>query len=54
LVDKVRGLRDESDAFIRLADAMAGFVRDWIEGEADLERLYHEAVVRGVLREAGE
>ncbi|MBI3241612.1 MAG: DUF3800 domain-containing protein [Chloroflexi bacterium] len=51
-VDKVRGLRDESDTFIRLADAMAGFVRDWIEGETDWERLYQEAVERGVVRQA--
>ncbi|MEK7278842.1 MAG: DUF3800 domain-containing protein [Chloroflexota bacterium] len=53
-VDKIRGLRDESDAFIRLADAMAGFVRDWIEGDAYSERLYREAVERGVIREAGQ
>lgn len=53
-VDKVRGLRDESDEFIRLADAMAGFVRDWLEGQSYLERLYREAVERGVLREIGQ
>jgi hypothetical protein len=27
VVDKVRGVKDESDALIRLADAIAGFVR---------------------------
>jgi hypothetical protein len=31
-LEKVRGLRDEADEFIRLADALAGFVRDYLEG----------------------
>ena len=30
--EKVRGLKDERDEFIRLADAIAGFVRDAQEG----------------------
>lgn len=33
-IEKVRGLRDETDEFIRLADALAGFMRDRLEGEA--------------------
>jgi hypothetical protein len=32
-VRKVRGMKDESNSLIRLADALAGFVRDFIEGE---------------------
>ena len=32
-VDKVRGVRDESDILIRLADALAGFVRNGIDGD---------------------
>ncbi len=32
-VRKVRGMKDESNSLIRLADAIAGFVRDFIEGE---------------------
>jgi hypothetical protein len=50
-VRKVRGINDESDAFIRLADAIAGFVRD---SRADplLAQLYAEAIRAGMLREA--
>ena len=50
-VRRVRGLRDESDAFIRLADAVAGFVRGHLEGHADVTPLFQEAVRRRVLRE---
>jgi hypothetical protein len=32
-VRKVRGMKDESSSLIRLADAVAGFVRDFLEGE---------------------
>jgi len=32
-VRKVRGMRDESDPLIRLADSIAGFVRDYLEGQ---------------------
>jgi len=48
---KVRGLRDESDEFIRLADATAGWVRDYLEGQTDMKRLYQEGVSQGVLQE---
>jgi len=48
---KIRGLRDESDEFIRLADAVAGFVRDYLERQAYVELLYQEGVRRGVLQE---
>lgn len=50
-VRRVRGLRDESDAFIRLADAVAGFVRRHLEGHADVTPLFENAVRRQVLRE---
>jgi hypothetical protein len=50
-VRRVRGLRDESDAFIRLADAVAGFVRGHLEGHADVTPLFQEALRRRVLRE---
>lgn len=49
-VDKVRGLRDESDELIRLADALAGFVRDQLE-EDTYPQLYQRAVHRGVTHE---
>jgi hypothetical protein len=41
---KVRGLNDQSDVFIRLADAVAGFVREHSAPDAPLHRLYAEAV----------
>jgi len=48
---KVRGVRDESEPIIRLADAVAGFVRDFIEGQAYAAEHYEQAVKSGVLRE---
>jgi hypothetical protein len=48
---KVRGLTDESDAFIRLADALAGFVRDSLTGTERFAALYKEGIKKGVLRE---
>jgi hypothetical protein len=47
---KVRGVRDESEPLIRLADAIAGFVRDFIEGKAYAAEYYEQAVKNGVLR----
>lgn len=49
--DEVRGIeRDESNALIRLADAIAGFVRDALEAEDSVERrLYEQALKRGQL-----
>ncbi|HUQ95402.1 MAG TPA: DUF3800 domain-containing protein [Bryobacteraceae bacterium] len=32
-VRKVRGMKDESSSLIRLADALAGFIRDFIESQ---------------------
>lgn len=49
---KVRGATDESDPFIRLADAIAGFVRDSAAGgDEHLAALYKTAVKTGTLRE---
>jgi hypothetical protein len=50
MVDKVRGLRDESDELIRLADAIAGFVRDQLEEET-YPQLYRKAIQRGIIQE---
>ncbi|MBM3839898.1 MAG: hypothetical protein FJ398_18390 [Verrucomicrobia bacterium] len=38
-VRKVRGVRDESDEFTRLADAIAGFVRDALGGDETMRGL---------------
>jgi len=50
-VKKVRGARDEGNPGIRLADAIAGFVRDYLEGQAYAQALYQEAKARRVIRE---
>ncbi|HEY5864312.1 MAG TPA: DUF3800 domain-containing protein [Candidatus Tectomicrobia bacterium] len=50
-VRKVRGARDESDELIRLADAVAGFVRDSLEGSSVMQALFDQARRRGVIRE---
>jgi hypothetical protein len=46
---KVRGLDDQSDQFIRLADALAAFVRDSLDGHERLRPLYGRALVDGKL-----
>lgn len=48
---KVRGVRDESNAWIRLADAIAGFIRDAHENKAYAQRIYAYFRQQGFLRE---
>jgi hypothetical protein len=50
-VHKVQGRRDESDEFIRLADAMAGFVRDALEGNQQMGVLFERARRQGLIEE---
>ncbi len=50
-VEKVRGLRDEADEFIRLADATAGFARDHSERQSYSIRLYEEAATSEFITE---
>jgi glycine cleavage system pyridoxal-binding protein P len=49
--EKVRGVRDESHALIRLADAMAGFIREYEEGREYAVVLYQIAIRKGILVE---
>jgi hypothetical protein len=49
-VDKVRGREDERDALIRLADALCGFVRAQLDGEAAFAALWDEAARLGAIR----
>lgn len=35
---KIRGMRDEQEILLRLADSMAGFLRDWVEGQKYTEK----------------
>lgn len=50
---KVKGIRDEADEFIRLADAIAGFVRDYANGVRWVKPFFNEAVKKGFVKEAG-
>jgi hypothetical protein len=50
-VHKVRGARDQSDELIRLADAIAGGVRDSLEGDAIMRPLFEQAKRGGGVRE---
>jgi hypothetical protein len=47
--EKVRGARDESEALIRLADALAGFVRDADEGQFYARKFYRQAISNGII-----
>ena len=47
---KVRGLKDENDALIRLADAVCGLVRGATEGQPAMRALFERGIQRGVLR----
>jgi hypothetical protein len=49
-VKKVRGMTDESNAIIRLADAVAGFVRDYLEGGKKMETIYKKALQKGLIK----
>jgi hypothetical protein len=49
--EKVRGVRDESHALIRLADAVAGFIREYEEGREYASDLYKLAIKNGILTE---
>ena len=49
-VEKVRGLDEESDALMRLADAIVGFVRHALEGRPALAPLLAESQRQGVIQ----
>lgn len=49
---KVQGVtKDENNALVRLADAVAGFVRDVMDGDEEAKALLDDAVARDVLNE---
>jgi len=50
-VRKVRGARDESEPIVRLADAVAGFVRDFLQGQPYAPKLYEKAIREGIFVE---
>ena len=47
---RVSGTRDEASACIRLADAIAGFIRDYAEGEAYTKELFHRLEQAGIIQ----
>lgn len=49
--EKVRGVRDESHVLIRLADAIAGFIRDYQEGHEYAHALYPLGIKNKTLTE---
>ena len=49
-VDFVRGLTDEADEFIRLCDATAGFLRDSLEGDEDMQKLHRRAMTNHIIK----
>lgn len=49
-VRKVRGMKDESSPLLRLADAICGFVRDYLETQ-EYTKEFRWAFEKGVLRE---
>lgn len=50
-VRKVRGLDDQSDEFIRLADAFAGFIKDVLEEDNRIKELWETAARHGLVTE---
>ena len=50
-IKKVRGLKDEADALIRLADAVCGFVRGAVQGQPAMQALFEQAKRAGVFEE---
>ena len=51
---KVRGLKDEADALIRLADAICGLVRAAMQGQPAMQALFERAIQAGILRDLSE
>lgn len=49
-VDFVHGLTDEADPFIRLCDGIAGFLRDSLEGDEDMQKLHRRATGNHIIK----
>ena len=50
-VRKVRGMNDQSSSIMRLADSMAGFIRNCLEGDKRFIPLYEQAIKLGIIKE---
>ncbi|MDD5467984.1 MAG: hypothetical protein PHS96_09260 [Anaerolineales bacterium] len=51
---KVRGATEQADIFVRLADALCGFLRDALTGRKDFRRFMDKAITEGYLSQIGE
>lgn len=49
--DKIRGMRDEKSSFLRLADAIAGLLRDSLEGQEFAQQVSKKLLGQKILRE---
>ena len=47
----IRGMKDEQNVYLRLADSIAGFVRDYLEGDKYTPVFFENFVKRGFLQE---
>jgi hypothetical protein len=47
----IRGMKDEQNIFLRLADALAGFIRDYLEGDKYAQVFFDDFVKSGLLQE---
>jgi hypothetical protein len=50
--DIIRGLKDEQSVFLRLADSMAGFARDYIENQPYAQKLFALLEGKKIISEA--
>ncbi len=48
---KIRGMKDEQDALLRLADSVAGFVRDYTEGQGYTQQVFAELIRKKIICE---
>lgn len=48
---KIRGMKDEQDALLRLADSMAGFVRDYMESQEYAREMFVKFGKQKIIRE---
>ena len=48
---KIRGMKDEQDALLRLADSMAGFVRDYKEGQKYAQVMFLKFAKTKIIKE---
>jgi hypothetical protein len=50
-IRKVRGAKDQSEEFIRLADALAGFARDGLSSDNELQKFFQKVKNAEAIRE---